>query len=130
MVYYSTEHIQQEKDRNMTGLISDLMRRLNQFADMDTKVNLEMKEDFSDHCEQFSKWAEDNRAHVLQQSGKLGEFWESTYLVDRPSGATPQRKAYDYPKHLSATSPHEKIIMRYMNGLKEDKMDEPTNELF
>ena len=110
-------------------MINNVLRDMNE---VDAHFQNEVKENLKDHCNYFSKWAEDNRAHVLQQSGKLGEFWESTYLVDLPTGATPQKNTYEYPKLLSATSPHEKLITRYLDRLAEDGGGdgEPTNEVF
>ena len=75
-------------------------------------------------CNKFAQWSRDTEAKVNQQSGKVGEFWESTYLVDLPSGVTPQKKAYQYPRNLSATSPHETILERFTTKRREEEKNE------
>jgi hypothetical protein len=56
---------------------------------------------------------DDFHDRLFKQTGQLHEFWDSTYLLDTPTGATPPRKAYDFPRKLSATSPHQRILERY-----------------
>jgi len=48
-----------------------------------------------------------------------------TYVADQPTGMTPQKKfKYDYPRELSATSPHERIISRFTSKREQEEKNE------
>lgn len=61
----------------------------------------------------------------------MNDFVEKScdsYVVDLPTGMTPQKKTYDYPRNLSATSPHERIISRFTSRKEQEENKE--NEIF
>ncbi|CAL8115348.1 unnamed protein product [Orchesella dallaii] len=62
---------------------------------------------------QLSTNMESATSEVKKISGFQNEFWESNYLHDAPTGATPMKREYQYPTSLSATSPHEQVVKRY-----------------
>jgi len=96
----------------------------------DSVIN-EGVEALGDHCTHVSTWAEKIGQETGAQSESVTEFWETIYLQDRPTGATPQRKPYVYPRQLTATSPHEKLIGRYLDRVKNnDKNQNDPNETF
>jgi DNA repair exonuclease SbcCD ATPase subunit len=127
---FEQEH--QELANAMENKAADKIKELLEV--MDTERGSEQEfitqgiNELGEHCNSVSKWADATRAGVLQQSGKLVEFWESTYVIDLPSGMTPLRKIYDFPRNLSATSPHERIINRFTSTRRAVPLDE--NELF
>jgi len=73
----------------------------------------ESRNEFAEHCVGVSQWLDDFHGSLKQMNGQSNEFWESTYLLDLPSGMTPQRKIYDYPNQLTRTSPYERILSRF-----------------
>lgn len=106
---------------NMVSNMADLTKE--GYDKDDTHVS-QTKSSMQDHCNQFYEWSEGQRSSVFQQAGKVREFWDSTYLVDTPTGATPHKTAYSYPRQLSATSPHDRIIRRFRAARPNFENDE------
>jgi hypothetical protein len=94
--------------------------------DVDMTLVSDGKKQMEAHCNEVSEWSKDSRDNLAQQSGRVGEYWESTYLQDHPSGMTPKKKSFEYPRNLSATSPHEAILERFSSK----RRDAEKNEIF
>ena len=120
-----------ENDGNMHAQhLSETFKNFNSnIQEKESNIISEMQEGLGQHCVQVYEWSEGQRSEVYQQAGKVREFWDSTYLIDQPTGATPHRQAYTYPKTLSATSPHERLIGRF-RAARRDYNDEEDRENF
>jgi hypothetical protein len=64
----------------------------------------EEKENISKHCSSVSKWADDTSKNIQKESLRMATFWESKYKKENPTGTTPKRKQYEYPRILSFKS--------------------------
>ncbi|XP_072933102.1 uncharacterized protein Klp61F [Epargyreus clarus] len=66
-------------------------------------------------------------AGVRQEVGRLaeieGQCLNKEYAVYSPSGQTPVRCSYRYPRVLAATSPHERVLARY-RALRQNSSDD------
>jgi len=82
-------------------------------AEKDLGYVTSTKKAIEEHCHQADEYSAVQRSKVYQQAGIVSEFWDTTYLIDSPTGATPRKKTYNYPKNISATSPHDRIISRF-----------------
>ncbi|OXA60283.1 kinesin-like protein KIF11-A isoform X1 [Folsomia candida] len=102
------EHIQ-----SMNLAQAALRRQVQDSLCIDRSKIEQHKTDLSNHCKDFSTSIDGFKNQLYVQSGKLNEFWDSTYLVDSSTGSTPLRKAYGFPRELSATSPHDRILSRF-----------------
>jgi len=107
----------QTKDCNYK-LVTDATEHLTKVGDEYVKQQTAIKDDLSNHCNSVSDVIEDYHQHIFKQSGQLNEFWDSTYLLDMPTGATPPRKAYDFPRNLTTTSPHQRILARFRSRVQ------------
>lgn len=56
----------------------------------------------------------------------MDKFLNEDMLKDVPTGQTPQRREYSYPRVFAATSPHERILERFRNTLDVQKATELT----
>lgn len=109
-------------------------KKIDEFHTLDERMIEELHGNLGDHCTQVSTWSENVAEQTENQMKKVADFWNSTYVVDGPTGCTPQRKAYNYPRLLSATSPHERIICRFLDRMKQSggstESDVNKNEVF
>ena len=88
-----------------------IMKSLDENYISDADLVLRTKDEMKQHCKAVSQWAEENKNFVQQQSTQLGEFWNTTYKIDMPTGVTPKKKRYKYPKSLTTTSPIKPLPM-------------------
>ncbi|CAG7709471.1 unnamed protein product [Allacma fusca] len=104
---------QQQISSDSDTLVNGYTNTINDAVTRDTEFIGNTKSALQNHCVVVYDWSEVQRSSVYQQAGKVREFWDSTYLIDHSTGATPHKQAYSYPRSLSATSPHERIIGRF-----------------
>ena len=53
---------------------------------------------------------------INKRSSEVEKLLSNELIKDFPSGLTPSRREYSYPRILSATSPHERILQRIRNN--------------
>ncbi|XP_049887934.1 kinesin-like protein Klp61F [Pectinophora gossypiella] len=53
------------------------------------------------------------RREINQQADMEGRYLMQEFRVYSPTGNTPARREYRYPRRLAATSPHERILQRF-----------------
>ncbi|XP_018317683.1 kinesin-like protein Klp61F [Mycetomoellerius zeteki] len=76
------------------------------------QMSIELNDKLASQSKHSSVWNDKTltEMHLIQE--KIGKFLEDL-RHDTPTGLTPARKEYQYPRHLIATSPHERIIQRF-----------------
>ncbi|XP_011504063.1 PREDICTED: bipolar kinesin KRP-130 [Ceratosolen solmsi marchali] len=60
-----------------------------------------------------SEWNNKLNSQLNSTHEKIEKFIVEELRRDNPTGTTPSRKEFNYPRHLIATSPHERIIQRF-----------------
>ncbi|KAL6443151.1 hypothetical protein ACFW04_002832 [Cataglyphis niger] len=96
------------------------------------KKNLQMFITLGDEIKKQSEISSDwndkttTELHSIQE--RIGKFLLEDLRRDTPTGLTPARKEYHYPRRLVATSPHERIIQRFreIRNYRENSDDEET----
>ncbi|CAL1688462.1 unnamed protein product [Lasius platythorax] len=95
------------------------------------KKNLQMFTELNNEITKQSKISSDlndkttTELHLIQE--RIGKFFLEDLRHDTPTGLTPARKEYHYPRRLVATSPHERIIQRFREiNYRESSDNEET----
>ncbi|XP_012540169.1 kinesin-like protein Klp61F [Monomorium pharaonis] len=102
------------------NLVGDLRKKnLQTFIELNDKLISESNNS--------SIWNDQTTTELHSIQERIGKFLEDL-RHDTPTGLTPARKEYQYPKHLVATSPHERILQRFreMRNYLEDSDNEET----
>ncbi|XP_025994445.1 kinesin-like protein Klp61F [Solenopsis invicta] len=88
-----------------TNLTEELKRK-------NLQASIKLNDKLVNESNNSSVWNEQTitELHLIQE--RVGKFLEDL-RHDTPTGSTPARKEYQYPKHLVATSPHERILQRF-----------------
>lgn len=75
-----------------------------------------------------TEWNNKMNTELRTTQHQIDKFLVEDLRRDVPTGTTPNRKDFRYPQKLVATSPHEKIIRRFMENMKsaEESEDEET----
>ncbi|XP_021939166.1 kinesin-like protein Klp61F isoform X2 [Zootermopsis nevadensis] len=78
----------------------------------------ERQDDLETQCSYINGWSQTITSDLQQCSQDLDKFLVEELRKDIPTGNTPQRREFSYPRVLAATSPHERILARFreMNG--------------
>lgn len=132
------EHLECEKENmeknlnsltNLTDTVEDL------YKCQDNTLNKQKKE-FEMHIlsqktevsmiEDIIKHDAGLLSNRINECGKEFDSYLSSWKKDIPSGNTPQRKEYSYPKTLPITSPEERILRRFRTALKEENSNIPS----
>ncbi|XP_032682727.1 kinesin-like protein Klp61F [Odontomachus brunneus] len=106
--------------RNMYNVLlqgSDChMKLLEDLRNRNTQISSNMSDKIGIKNESLSKWNDKTvtQLHSIQQ--KVEKFLLEDVRHDTPTGLTPARKDYQYPRNLIATSPHERIIQRFRDA--------------
>merc|ERR1712071_97261 len=83
-----------------------------QRSDMTTVVR-ERKDDVEAHASAFKDWSLILGTEIKQRNEDVVKFLVEDLNEDVPTGQTPQRRDFAYPRFLASTSPHERIVQRY-----------------
>ncbi|KYN09726.1 hypothetical protein ALC57_18247 [Trachymyrmex cornetzi] len=76
------------------------------------QMSIELNDKLASRSKHSSDWNDKTLTEMHSIQGKISKFLEDL-RHDTPTGLTPARKEYQYPRHLTATSPHERIIQRF-----------------
>ncbi|KYN01497.1 hypothetical protein ALC62_07679 [Cyphomyrmex costatus] len=76
------------------------------------QTSTELNDKLANESKNLSVWNDKTLTEMHSIQEKIGKFLEDL-RHDTPSGLTPARKEYQYPRHLITTSPHERIIQRF-----------------
>ncbi|XP_050448393.1 kinesin-like protein Klp61F [Cataglyphis hispanica] len=96
------------------------------------KKNLQMfiklGDEIKKQSEVSSDWNDKTTTELHSIQERIGKFLLEDLRRDTPTGLTPARKEYHYPRRLVATSPHERIIQRFreIRNYHENSDDEET----
>ncbi|XP_014205799.1 kinesin-like protein Klp61F isoform X2 [Copidosoma floridanum] len=75
-----------------------------------------------------SEWHKKINLQLHSTHDKIEKFVSEELRKDIPTGSTPLRRDYSYPRHLVATSPHERIIQRFRQFRKNIESSEDEGE--
>ncbi|XP_072756938.1 kinesin-like protein Klp61F isoform X1 [Anoplolepis gracilipes] len=73
-----------------------------------------------------SDWNDKTAAELHSIQDSIGKFLIEDLRRDTPTGLTPAKKEYHYPRRLVVTSPHERILQRFRERRYENSDDENT----
>ncbi|OXU30307.1 hypothetical protein TSAR_015423 [Trichomalopsis sarcophagae] len=78
-----------------------------------------------------TEWDSKIKSQLHSIHEKVDKFVAEDLRHDVPTGTTPARRDFNYPRHLAATSPHERIIKRFREVRKvvESSEDESENTI-
>ncbi|XP_067124591.1 kinesin-like protein KIF11 [Centruroides vittatus] len=125
------EHSECEKENMNTNLnsLKDLTDTAQDMCKSQDDILNKQKEEFEMHIlsqktevsmiEDIVKHDAQSLVGKVSECGKEFESYLSSWKKDVPSGETPQRKEYSYPRVLPVTSPEERILRRFRTTLKE-----------
>ncbi|XP_012145367.1 kinesin-like protein Klp61F isoform X2 [Megachile rotundata] len=83
-----------------------------------------------DQITESSAWS-NKTVHQLQSAvNEINHFFDEDLKRDVPTGTTPARREFSYPRQFVATSPHERILQRFRQVKKviETSEDDDTNK--
>ncbi|EFN72909.1 Bipolar kinesin KRP-130 [Camponotus floridanus] len=117
----NNQHILMEGYNNHVKLVEEKEKENLQ---MFIKLNDEIKR----QSEISSDWSDKTTMELHSIQEKIGKFLLEDLRRDTPTGLTPAKKEYHYPRCLAATSPHERIIQRFreIRNYRENSDDEET----
>ncbi|XP_011640867.1 kinesin-like protein Klp61F [Pogonomyrmex barbatus] len=89
------------------------------------QISTELNDKLIDESKNLSTWNDETimEVHLIQE--RIGKFFDDLRR-DMPTGSTPARKEYQYPRHFVVTSPHERIIQRFREA--KNYLDNSDNE--
>lgn len=94
-----------------------------QRADMSTMVR-ERKDDFEAQTTALNDWANLLGTEIKQRNEDVVKLLTEELRHDIPTGHTPQKREFVYPRFLASTSPHQRIVERY----RQEHPDSPTSD--
>ncbi|KAG8179422.1 hypothetical protein JTE90_026321 [Oedothorax gibbosus] len=124
--FEALEHMQHNKS-TINGIITSLLSKTEDnnkwLVEQDERLKNVMahSRDVVKESEKTSTQVESClKQEILKVDQEIEKFISEDLVKDIPTGTTPQRKSYVYPKFLSATSPHERILQRFRSQLSAD----------
>lgn len=98
-----------------------------QRADMITLVR-ERKDDAEGQSTALSDWGTLLATEIKQRNEDVVKFLVEDIRHDVPTGQTPQRRDFAFPRYLAATSPHDRILERFNQERGEPVTDEEDDD--
>ncbi|XP_014468318.1 PREDICTED: bipolar kinesin KRP-130-like isoform X2 [Dinoponera quadriceps] len=89
------------------------MKLLENLRNRNTQVSTSMNDKIEIQNENSSEWSDKTTTQVRSMQQKVEKFLLEDIRRDTPTGLTPAKKEYQFPRHLVVTSPHERIIQRF-----------------
>ncbi|KAJ9592833.1 hypothetical protein L9F63_015524, partial [Diploptera punctata] len=89
----------------------------------------EHQDDLENHCSYLNGWSQTFTSELQLRNQEVDKFLVEDLRKDSPTGNTPQRREFDYPRQLAATSPHERILARFREMNDEALFKNPNDEL-
>ncbi|EFN84784.1 Bipolar kinesin KRP-130 [Harpegnathos saltator] len=91
----------------------DHMKLLENLRNRNTLISTDMSDKISTQNKNSAEWYDNIVTQLRSIQQKVEKFLLEDVRRDTPTGLTPARKEYQYPRHIVATSPHERIIQRF-----------------
>ncbi|XP_023709668.1 kinesin-like protein Klp61F isoform X3 [Cryptotermes secundus] len=73
----------------------------------------ERQDDLETQCSYVNGWSQIMTSGLQKCNQELEKFLDEDLRKDIPTGNTPMRKEFSYPRVLAATSPHDKILAKF-----------------
>jgi len=102
-----------ENSDNMNIVGQAVMEKLNEIQEKDTSSIEILGDNVGEICNNTKDIIVGIQSKVTEEKEKVTKFIREVLQQDVPSGLTPARIERSYPRHLAATSPHDKIIHRF-----------------
>ncbi|KAH0953690.1 hypothetical protein HN011_005552 [Eciton burchellii] len=102
----SIHNILIQGNNDHTRLMKDLKKK-------NLQASIKLNDQITNQSENLSDWSNITTTELHSIQERVGRFLLEDLRHDTPTGSTPARKEYEYPKNLIATSPHERIIQRF-----------------
>ncbi|KAM0732655.1 Kinesin-like protein Klp61F [Formica fusca] len=112
-------HILMEGYDNHVKLVEEKEKKnLQMFIELDDEIKRQ--------SEISSDWNDKTTTELNSIQERIGKFLLEDLRRDTPTGLTPAKKEYHYPRRLVVTSPHERIIQRFrkIRNYRESSDDE------
>ncbi|XP_063982789.1 kinesin-like protein Klp61F [Diachasmimorpha longicaudata] len=84
---------------------------------------------FENQSVQSSAWNSRISSYLRTTQHQVDKFIVEDMRKDVPSGSTPAKKEFSYPKQLAVTSPHERIIQRFRDSKNYHEMSHDDSTL-
>ncbi|XP_067210795.1 kinesin-like protein Klp61F [Linepithema humile] len=103
----------------------DHKKLVEEFKKKNLQLSTEQSDKIRNQEENLSDWNGKTTTQLHSMQERIGKFLLEDLRRDTPTGLTPARKDYHYPRQLVATSPHERIIQRFRETRNHlDKSDD------
>jgi len=102
-----------ENSDNMNIVGQAVMEKLNEIQEKDTSSIEILGDNVGEICNNTKDIIVGIQSKVTEEKENVTKFIREVLQQDVPSGLTPARIERSYPRHLAATSPHDKIIHRF-----------------
>ncbi|XP_015428672.1 PREDICTED: bipolar kinesin KRP-130-like [Dufourea novaeangliae] len=145
LVEHTTEELQQKMDLDKNEallLINDTYKILDNANENYTKAMTDEEIKLTDTSKDISSKLENlitestencnrNVEHLRSAVNEINRFFEDEIQHDVPTGTTPARREFHYPREFTATSPHERILQRFREARKlvETSEDDDDTDL-
>ncbi|XP_076628115.1 kinesin-like protein Klp61F isoform X2 [Colletes latitarsis] len=71
-----------------------------------------------------------NIEQLRTATDEINKFFDVEIQHDAPTGTTPAKKEFSYPRQFTVTSPHERILQRFREARRFDETSESDNDTF
>eukprot|EP00058_Branchiostoma_floridae_P022803 XP_002608293.1 hypothetical protein BRAFLDRAFT_125092 [Branchiostoma floridae] len=103
------EEIIEKQQSSKEALLTTISTQLTQ-----TTAHVEtMKGVIMGHSDVIVASSNQTRKELQQRGEEVTDFLSKDIKVDMPTGTTPQRKEWTYPKVLSQTDPHDELLQKF-----------------
>ncbi|XP_072751582.1 kinesin-like protein Klp61F isoform X2 [Anoplolepis gracilipes] len=110
-------HIIKERYDNYIKLVNEAeQRKLQMFINLSDEIKKQNKIS--------SGWNDKTATELHLIQDRIGKFLLEDLRRDTPTGLTPAKKEYHYPRRLVITSPHERILQRFRERRSREKSDD------
>ncbi|CAH1257570.1 KIF11 [Branchiostoma lanceolatum] len=105
----AVEEIMEKQQSSKDALLDTISTQLTQ-----TTAHVEtMKGVLMGHSDVIVASSNQTRKDLQQRGTEVSDFLSKDIKVDIPTGTTPQRKEWTYPKVLSKTDPHDELLQKF-----------------
>ncbi|RLU25689.1 hypothetical protein DMN91_001846 [Ooceraea biroi] len=92
---------------------NDHMKLMKELKKKNLEASVKVGDQIKSQSESLSDWNDVATMELQSIQERVGKFLVEDLRRDTPTGFTPARKEYQYPRNLAVTSPHERIIHRF-----------------
>lgn len=115
-----------ENDKiNLLALVNDI-NEITQTSYASTQIGHKLESRSTESIECNNRIA----AQLHTTEHEVEKFLIEDLRRDIPTGSTPARKEFNYPRNLVATSPHERIIQRFRESIKRQETSDSDEDVF